>query len=527
MKLGSACSGIGCIDLGLERAGFEPVWQIEIDATCRSVLARHWPNVRRHDDLADAYSVGLEPVDLIAGGTPCPAWSVAGKGGGLDDPRTQVFFDFIRLADSQPWAFVLWENVPGVLAQSHAEDFAICLEGFTGARPEIPEGGWRNSGVAIGPLRWACWSVHNAEYFGVAQRRRRVYLVAGPRGRCGPEVLLESEGVRGDPPPSREAGAQASTLTAGRPGSGRRREDDLNVVGSLQTVPPGGGWRIGAAASSAGQIVSALTSSEGGVDDNDAQAGRIIAGGSDHAEGVPEVLLDSDQEGDGRSGADVPGVQVVGTLTGHETGGGYRLDDTEARGGQIVVDIGQITHPENRANPQPGDPSPTLVAAGRPITYAIKGAAIGRKPEAEPQRGEVLDDGSCYTLDTVDRHAVAQAYQCHGSNVGPMGTLRGGNGNEAGGVPFVASPLTASVGKTTDTAGSGGSGPKNLPIQGGRPRRLVPVETERLQGLPDGWTKYRSDGSEIADGPRYRMIGNGAAVPHVEWIGRRLAKAIR
>lgn len=78
MKLGSACSGIGCIDLGLERAGFEPVWQIEIDSTCRDVLARHWPDCERHEELSHAADLDLPRVDIIAAGTPCQGWSIAG-----------------------------------------------------------------------------------------------------------------------------------------------------------------------------------------------------------------------------------------------------------------------------------------------------------------------------------------------------------------------------------------------------------------------------------------------------------------
>lgn len=224
-------------------------------------------------------------------------------------------------------------------------------------------------------------------------------------------------------------------------------------------------------------VVSALTASEGGADENDCQAGRIV-----------ESPLSTRGYGYDQLGAE---SQIIcSPLTSHR--GGSRLDDNEAMGGQIVVDEVQITHPENRANPKPGDPAPTLAGTGRPMVY-----------------------------------------QCHGSNVGPMGTLRAGNGNEGGGVPFVAAPLTASMGKTVDTAGSGGSGPKNL-VMKTCPRRLTPTECERLQGLPDGWTKWGSkEGKtgrrhqvDIKDGPRYRMIGNGAAVPHVEWIGRRLAKAL-
>lgn len=138
-------------------------------------------------------------------------------------------------------------------------------------------------------------------------------------------------------------------------------------------------------------------------------------------------------------------------------------------GNQIVVDAVQLTHPENRSNPKPGDPAPSLAATSRPL-----------------------------------------AFQCHGSNVGPMGTLRAGNQGVTDGVPFTAATLTASSAKTVEQ----------------RPRRLTPREYERLQGLPDNHTRWRADGREIADGPRYRMVGNGAAVPVIEWIGRRIRQQL-
>ncbi len=468
--VGSACSGIGCIDLGLERAGFEPAWQIEIDPTCRDVLARHWPSVDRLEDLKDAARSTLPRVDLIAGGTPCQDLSVAGKGAGLDGERSSLFYDFVRLADSQPWAFVLWENVAGALSSNEGHDFAVCLEGFTGVRLEVPPDGWRGAGVAFGPLRWCVWWLADAQFFGVAQRRRRVYVVAGPRGRCGPEILLEREGVRRDLAPGREAGSRAAALSAGRPGSGRRQVASGQIVGSLQTHAAN---RCGADGAAAGHIVSALTASEGGADENDCQAGRIV-----------DSPLSTRGYGYDQLGAESQ-IVVTGPLC--RDGGGTKHPCAGSANdlSMLVVDEVQITHPENRSNPKPGDPAPALAGTGRPMVY-----------------------------------------QCHGSNVGPMGTLRAGNGNQGGGVPFLAAPLTASIGKTVNTAGSGGSGPKNLVMET-RPRRLVPIETERLQGLPDHWTKYRADGSEIADGPRYRMIGNGAAVPHVLWIGKRIMKALR
>lgn len=238
MRLGSVCAGVGCLDLGLERAGFSPEWQIEIDPRRRSVLRRHWPTVRQHDDIKTA-PADLAPVDLICAGTPCPAHSVAGKGAGLDDPRARIFFDFIRLADRFPRAWLLWENVPGILSGRHAEDFAIYLEGFTGARPAVPAGGWRSAGVAFGPLRWCVWRILDARHFGVPQRRRRIFVVAGPRAQPRPEILLESEGVQGPAPESSQEGSKAACLTGGGAKRGRHYDDNETLIYSrLGQVAP-------------------------------------------------------------------------------------------------------------------------------------------------------------------------------------------------------------------------------------------------------------------------------------------------
>ncbi len=562
MRLGSACSGIGCIDLGLERAGFEPAWQIEIDPTCRAVLKRHWPNVERHDDLRTA--TDLPPVDLIAGGTPCQDLSVAGKGAGLDGERSGLFFDFIRLADSQPWAFVLWENVAGALSSSGGEDFAVCLEGFTGLRFEVPSDGWRSSGVAFGPLRWCTWRLLDAQHFGVAQRRRRLFVVAGPRGRCGPEVLLESEGLRGDPAAGGETGAVAATLSAGRPGSGRRQEEDVNIAGTL-SARDGRGY----------------------CDDQTVDTGRII-----------ESPLSTRGYGYDQVGAE--SQIITSTLASHGNGGGYRLDDREARGNQIVCHAlrgaGHDASEDGsgRGTPLVVDEVPNLtleslqppcydprhetekdgsVEVLRRVRVAIGEEAFqewglgvhaalrtsevlrldvhgGELPEAPEEAAPDGDDRQLPReegLPSWPLRAVREAERLgrasQGQGLGEqLARELGENLPElphqgASSGPFLHSLREASQGlrvlrqalSAVQEVGLAASRERQPAYaaeggQGVRPRRLTPRlrECEALQGLPRNWTQRCSDGSTIADGPRYRMIGNGAAVPNVEWVGERI-----
>jgi DNA (cytosine-5)-methyltransferase 1 len=212
----SLFSGAGGLDLGLKRAGIHAVAHCEIDPKARSVLRRHWPDVPVFNDVREvtADAVGTD-VDVVHGGSPCQDLSVAGRRGGLDGERSGLFWEQCRIADAVAPRWFLWENVAGALSSNDGADFAAVLWGITGALPDVPDGGWRNSGVCVGPKRWAVWRLLDAQHFGVPQRRRRVYVVAGdPRTECRPEVLLEPEGVRRDPAPRREAGTGVAALTA-------------------------------------------------------------------------------------------------------------------------------------------------------------------------------------------------------------------------------------------------------------------------------------------------------------------------
>ena len=199
MKVLSLFSGVGGMDMGLERAGHEIVGMCEIDKKARSVLARHWPDVPIHDDVTTFETEEwYGRVDLVAGGSPCQDLSVAGKRKGLDGERSGLFWHQCRIADSVAADWFLWENVAGALTSNDGADFAAVLWGITGALPGVPDGGWRSAGICVGPKRTAVWRLLDAQYFGVAQRRRRVFVVAGPRGECQPEILLESESHRRD-----------------------------------------------------------------------------------------------------------------------------------------------------------------------------------------------------------------------------------------------------------------------------------------------------------------------------------------
>jgi len=355
---GSLFAGIGGFDLGLERAGMRCSWYAEIDQRCNDLMSERKPGIPNLGDVRNVTKETVEPVDVVCGGFPCQDLSIAGKRAGLAGERSGLWFEFHRvLAELGPqWAVV--ENVPGLLSSNGGRDFAVILRGL----------------AEIGYL--SAWRVLDAQYYGVAQRRRRLFIVASLGDGCAAEVLFERESLSWDSAPSREAGE--------------------GVAGTI-----------------------AASAHPGGFNGREAGRGRLVA-------------------------------------------------------------------------------NPLSAHHGRNC-------------------GE----------DTF----VPIAYQCQGNNVGPMGTLRRGNGGLTGGVPFVfdstqiTSPCNRSNPKPGDVCHSLSlSGrPPTLAFQSKASasssgvRRLTPTECERLQGFPDGWTDNGQSGSA-----RYRQLGNAVCVPVVEWIGRRI-----
>jgi DNA (cytosine-5)-methyltransferase 1 len=187
MRYGSVCSGIEAASMAWHGLGWEPAFFSEIDSFPRSVLAHHYPDVPLHDDFTTIKQGEYGAIDLLVGGTPCQSFSIAGLRGGLDDDRGNLALSFIKLAQRERPQWVVWENVPGVLSSNGGRDFGS----FLGALAEIGYG--------------FAYRVCDAQYWGVAQRRRRVFVV-GYLGdwRRAAAVLFERESLSGNPAPSRE-----------------------------------------------------------------------------------------------------------------------------------------------------------------------------------------------------------------------------------------------------------------------------------------------------------------------------------
>lgn len=502
ISYGSVCSGIEAASVAWDGLGWKAAWFAEIEKFPAAVLAHHYPDVANLGDMTKIAAMvragTVTAPDVMVGGTPCQAFSIAGLRKSLDDPRGQLTLSYVDLANAiderrasegkEP-AVHLWENVPGSLS-TEDNAFGYFLAGMAGEdepfepgqRPEpgktskfwrwnkkngkhIPK--WSKSGFIAGRQRQLAWRVIDAQYYGVPQRRRRVFIVASARNDFDPaKILLEFGGMRRDSAPSREPGAAVAALTA-------------NGVGV------------------------------GGADDNQAQAGHIISAfGGGNCSGALDVAacltakgqrIDFDVETFAVHGTQDPDVldslaHTIGRNQGQENA--VLAFSSKDYGGDVSVDISPTLraggHGESHAN------------AGAPpaIVYALQDTT-GRD---KAQNGKGWQEESGFTLDSRPcADAVATV------------ALRGRDGG-----------ATAELGD--DVAGtlraSSGGGDKAHIMHQMMVRRLTPVECERLQGFPDNHTLIPWRGKNAADcpdGPRYKAIGNSMAVPVMRWIGERIA----
>ncbi len=377
-RVGSLFSGIGGFDLGFERAGFEIAWQCEIDRHARKVLAKHWPRVECYEDIRSIDGASIPRVDVICGGFPCQDLSVAGKRAGLAGERSGLWFEFYRIVGEHRPEWVVIENVPGLRSSNGGRDLAIILQG-------LAELGYMGS-----------WWSPDAQHFGLAQRRERVFIVGHLGSGRAVEVLPDTESLCGHPPPRREAGKD-----------------------------------------------------------------------------------------------------VAGTLGGSSQRGGFRTTDLDNNGAYIVAE--PITANQARTYSNAGNnPKP------HNLVFSVRTAQTS-------SNGWGVDEHTAYALDGAHGQAVAFAQN-----------QRGGGGTPGGGYAAIYVPQV--VGTLSDGAHHGG-GLNGQDAYTGRViapdaavvRRLTPLECERLQGFPDGWTDIGQ-----ADSHRYRQLGNAVAVPVAEWVARRI-----
>jgi site-specific DNA-cytosine methylase len=261
----SVCSGIEAASMAWEPVGWQPAAFAEVEKFPSAVLAHHWPQVPNMGDMNNHEQWDLPAIDVLVGGTPCQSFSVAGLRKGLRDPRGGLMLTFLEIAQRRRPRWIVWENVPGVLSSHGGRDFGA----FLGALGALGYG-------------WA-YRVLDAQWFGVAQRRRRVFVVANlGDGAAAAKVLFESESVCRNPAPSRETGERtAATLVRGSKRSGGIGYDNQALFSQNgdNFVRP----------SDYPDVVGALSDGAhqgGGLNGQDAYTGRIFACARQPADGA-------------------------------------------------------------------------------------------------------------------------------------------------------------------------------------------------------------------------------------------------
>jgi DNA (cytosine-5)-methyltransferase 1 len=424
-------------------------------------------------------------IDLLAGGTPCQSFSVAGKRAGLDDPRGNLTIEFARLADRLRPLWVVWENVPGVLSIDDGRTFGA----FLGLLVQL------GYGVA--------YRILDAQFFGVPQRRRRVFVV-GYLGdwRIAAAIFLEWHGLSGYPPPRRETRKDiAPTLSARTHGGGGLPPHGQGPVHG----DPGLGTDFDLDGGLIRQLAFGGNNTAGPIDV--ATAANASASASGRMDFETETFIthslsangfDASEDGTGRG---VP--LIAGTLsTRYGVSSGRDLSDSSA----LLPVAFNLRGREGGAMPESADAASVRAASGGSsnsyVAFSAKDYGADVDEIAPTLRGMGHDSS----------HAngggqVAVAFTLHGSD----------------GTASTATPTDVAGNVRTKAPGSIEKSSTTIAQQAMAVRRLTPRECERLQGFPDDYTLVEYRGKLAADGPRYRALGNSMAVPVMRWIGQRIA----
>lgn len=524
MRFISLFSGIGGFDLGFERAGMECVAQVEFNKCAADALQYHWPKVPHYEDVRHVGKRNLPAADLICGGFPCQDVSVAGKRAGLAGERSGLWFEFLRIITECAPGWVVIENVPGLLSSNKGADFATVIHGLV-------ERGYR-----VG------WRVLDAQYFGLAQRRKRVFIVGSlTTALANPaQVLFERESRQWDTPPRRETRQGTATYAIKGAAIGRKPENGPQY----------------------GEISEDGASYTLNTSEVHAVAGSLAAGGAEtfnkqrtdkYSEGsVGSTLSARDYKDAGDlvvNAVDVRslklGDEVSGTLQAKKTGG-YSLNYINP----VVVGI-------HAASGE--DISPALTSEGHDGSedgrgrkaFAVEVDRIKDFVETEDRIRAVQSDAKASTaqehvyykpnatvnsLDAAHTPQVIAFMAGQGAKAGSVAaseylspTLKGA-ASGTNQVPSVAYGIRTDITPKwaeeialtlLTPSPSGGEHPSECITPELAVRRLTPIECERLQGFPDNWT----DVDNAADSHRYKQLGNAIAVPVAYWIGKRIMDA--
>lgn len=220
LTIGSLFDGVAIFPLSATINNITPKWASEIEQFPVEVSKKHFPGMKHLGDVTKINGAEIDPVDIITFGSPCQDLSVAGKRAGLDGERSGLFMEAVRIIQEMRDAtnanyprFAVWENVPGAFSSNKGGDFRAVLSALADTEIPMPQsGGWADAGLVRGNGREIAWRCLDAQYWGVPQRRKRIFLVADFAGQRAPEILFEPQGLSGDTTESREPWEEVAGL---------------------------------------------------------------------------------------------------------------------------------------------------------------------------------------------------------------------------------------------------------------------------------------------------------------------------
>lgn len=584
LTLGSLFDGSGGFPLSGLISGIIPLWASEIEPFPIRVTTKRLPQMKHYGDVSAQNGADLPPVDIITFGSPCQDMSVAGKRSGLDGERSSLFYQAVRIVKEMRCKtngkyprFVVWENVQGAFSSNKGEDFRAVLSSLCKIKredyavPELPNGKWDNAGCIMGEDFSLAWRLFDAQYWGVPQRRKRIYLVADFAGGSAGKILFESEGVSGYTP----QGFRSWQGTAG--------SAEESIGASSLCLNDQGGQRMDVTEDFTATL-RAASNHPPLVFENHSQDTRYKGPLS-----VAQTVLSTYGTGGNNQPFVLETPKTLKIRSGCQGGGKGALVQ-ENKSATLSCNNDQTvfvpkcygicskdSNSMKSDNPHSGfyeaETSRCLDAnGGNPscnqggmTVVAVQGSMIGRAEKNGPQGSGIGEDVS-FTLNTADRHAVAfsqEAYDKYvendtGSSLRASGGMYGGGSETLVYSTSKNSYHTEAEENLANTLVA--TDYKDPPTVAEEPqyiiRRLTPTECARLQGFPDWWcddlgtenpteediaywsevfenhrkimgtsTKPKTEKQIIkwlrdphSDSAEYKMWGNGVALPNVVFV---------
>ena len=553
LTLGSLFDGIGGFPYAASFYGIRPLWASEIVPECVAVTKRHFPDMAHLGDITQLHGGTIPPVDILTFGSPCQGLSLAGRRLGLADERSGLFMEAIRIIREMQEAthgrypqFAIFENVPGALSSNGRRDYQAVLEAFTGAKVPMPRSGrWANAGMARGRGVDLAWIIYDAQHFGTAQRRRRLFLVADFRGKRAGEILFVPKSLRG----YFEAGGTPrqgiTAFTEGGAGAAGAVIEILNDQGGDSMTVERGGLSPTLRSQTHGNlpIVAAGFDLQQITSKTNRSALKPVQP-SFCGTGNPHVIIRPVCMATGQANAAILDDQTP-TLTAARK---RPLLMHPQLAGTLCASGAGLSRPAGIGS----ESDFCIISAGFKHKASAAAGSIGYQEETAPtlvagQESSVIKAyviGAYYSGGMLSDNPHSGIYEAETSRTLD---LNGGNPCcQQGGTVIVEVPGGGALAEVAavdcrnyrevfEASGTlqakSKSGGYSLNYQnpvriGCHVRRLTPTEAERLMGFPDFWTAYGCDGKDISDSKRYSMLGNSIAVPCVAYIMQGITDAL-